>query len=105
MADGVDRPVKKTDQKRIGQGKAGPGRPKGVPNKTTAMLKDAVLEAAARAGGKAGLVGYLETQATMNPNAFMSLLGKAMPLQVQGTGEDGAFVTEIVIRGVSSANR
>lgn len=104
MADGADRPVKKTDQKRIGQGKAGPGRPKGVPNKTTAMLKDAVLEAAAKAGGKAGLVGYLQIQAIDNPTAFMSLLGKAMPLQVQGTGDNGAIVTEIVIRGVA-ANR
>lgn len=104
MADGADRPVKKTAQKRIGEGKPGPGRPKGSPNKTTAMLKDAVLEAAAKAGGKAGLVGYLQRQADENPTAFMSLLGKAMPLQVQGAGENGAFVSEIIIRGVA-ANR
>lgn len=105
MADGEGRAVKKTGGKQeIGKGKPGPGRPKGVPNKTTAMLKDAVLEAAAKAGGKAGLVGYLQTQANTNPTAFMSLLGKAMPLQVQGTGENGAFVNEIIIRGVP-ANR
>lgn len=103
MGDGADRPVKKSD--KIGQGKAGPGRPKGMPNKTTAMLKDAVLEAATKAGGKAGMVGYLQKQATENPTAFLSLLGKTMPLQVQGGGDNGEFVTEIVIRGVSSANR
>jgi len=103
MADGESRAVKKTaDKQAIGKGKAGPGRPKGVPNKTTAMLKDAVLEAAAKAGGKAGLVGYLQRQADDNPTAFLSLLGKAMPLQVQGTGENGAIVNEIVIRGVAA---
>jgi hypothetical protein len=42
---------------------AGKGRVKGVPNKTTALLKDAILLAAEGAGGKAGLVGYLQAQA------------------------------------------
>ena len=60
------------------------GRPKGSPNKTTALLKDAILQAADRAGGKAGLIGYLETQAVENPGPFLSLLGKVMPLQVEG---------------------
>ncbi len=105
MADGADTPVKKTGKNQIGKGKPGPGRPKGMPNKTTAMLKDAVLEAATKAGGKAGMVGYLQTQAIENPTAFLSLLGKTMPLQVQGSGDQGQFVTEIVIRGVSSVNR
>jgi hypothetical protein len=35
---------------KIGQGKPGPGRPKGLPNKTTALLKDAILKAASVAG-------------------------------------------------------
>jgi len=65
-----------------------PGRPKGSVNKTTALLKDAILKAAENAGGKDGLVGYLQTQATANPGPFMSLLGKVLPMQV--TGEDGA---------------
>ncbi len=58
---------------------AGQGRKKGVPNKTTALLKDAILKAADEAGGKAGLVGYLLTQATLNPGPFMALLGKVLP--------------------------
>ena len=33
---------------------AGKGRKAGVPNKTTALLKDAILRAAEGAGGKAG---------------------------------------------------
>jgi hypothetical protein len=67
--------------------KAGPGRPKGSLNKTTALLKDAILMAATQAGGKDELVGYLKRQAIENPGPFMGLLGKVLPMQV--TGEDG----------------
>ena len=58
------------------------GRQKGTLNKTSALLKDAVLEAADSAGGKAGLVGYLALQAKENPVAFMGLLGKLVPSQI-----------------------
>lgn len=78
-----------TENLKIGEGKPGPGRPKGVPNKTTALLKDAILQAARKAGGDddEGLVAYLTIQATANPGPFMALLGKVLPMQV--TGEDG----------------
>lgn len=72
---------------------AGKGRVKGVPNKTTALLKDAILQAATKAGKKGGLVGYLTTQATNNPQSFLPLLGKVLPMQV--TGEDGGPVRTI----------
>lgn len=65
---------------------AGMGRKKGVPNKTTALLKDAILKAATDAGN-GDLAAYLAIQAVENPGPFMSLLGKVLPLQV--TGEDG----------------
>lgn len=71
------------------------GRAKGTPNKTTALLKDALLIAAEKAGGKAGMVGYLTTQASDNPAAFLSLLGKVLPLQIAGTGKDGKIVVQI----------
>lgn len=72
--------------------RAGMGRPKGSQNKTTRLLKDAILKAAENAGNKVGsdgLVSYLEQQAEDNPGPFMSLLGKVLPTQVEGTGKDG----------------
>lgn len=86
--------VKQTGENAIGKGKPGPGRPKGSQNKTTAILKDAILQAAEKAGGEGGMVGYLTLQATQNPQSFLPLLGKVLPMQV--TGEDGgALVVEI----------
>lgn len=60
------------------------GRRAGTPNKTTALLKDAILQAAEQAGDPEGLVGYLRTQAKANPGPFMSLLGKVLPMQITG---------------------
>ena len=79
----MSEPVKKTTGNLKG---AGPGRPKGMQNKTTALLKDAILLAAADAGGVEGLRGYLKVQAKENPGPFMSLLGKVLPMQVTGEG-------------------
>jgi len=71
----------------VGDGTPGPGRPKGVPNKATALLKDAILQAAEKAGGPDGIAGYLKEQAEKNPGPFMALLGKVLPMQI--TGKDG----------------
>ena len=60
----------------------GAGRPKGSPNKSTALLKDSILQAAELAGDKGGMVNYLRKQAHENPVAFMGLMGKVLPLQV-----------------------
>lgn len=73
--------------------KAGPGRPKGSVNKTTALLKDAILRAAEAAGGKDGLVGYLKTQAKDNPGPFMALLGKVLPMQIGGDPDNPVVVS------------
>lgn len=83
----------------------GAGRPKGSLNKTTALLKDAILMAAQKAGGDGedGITNYLLGQAGDNPVAFMSLLGKVLPMQV--TGEDGdAIKIETVVRRVVRAS-
>lgn len=69
------------------------GRKKGVPNKRTALLKDAILEAAEKAGDAEGLVGYLEMQARDNPGPFLTLLGKVLPMTVNATHEGGITIT------------
>ena len=77
---------------KVGLDRSKTGRAKGTPNKTTALLKDAILRAAQAAGGgdAEGMVTYLTKQAKENPGPFMSLLGKVLPMQI--TGEDGGPV-------------
>lgn len=70
---------------------AGMGRPKGAVNKTTALLKDAILKAAALAdpaaieGTDGTLEGYLKWAAKESPGPFIGLLGKVLPLQIAGS--------------------
>ena len=68
-----------------------------MPNKATALLKDAILKAAETAGGGEpdGLVNYLVVQARQNPVAFMTLLGKVLPTQVSDE-KGGNIIVEIV---------
>jgi hypothetical protein len=72
---------------KVGLDRSKTGRAKGTPNKTTALLKDAILQAAEGAGGKEGLIGYLKKQADKNPGPFMSLLGKVLPTQLTGPND------------------
>lgn len=67
------------------------GRKKGTPNKVTGQLKDMILQALDESGG----VAYLKTQALENPTAFLSLVGKVLPLQVTGEG-GGPIVVEVL---------
>jgi hypothetical protein len=73
---------------------SGQGRPKGVPNKLNASLREMILGALSDAGGR----DYLVRQAETNPGAFLALLGRILPLQMAGDGS-GA-VTIQVITGV-----
>lgn len=66
-----------------GQPKLG-GRQKGTPNKLTADLKGMILGALSAKGGQK----YLERQAEENPNAFLTLVGKVLPMTVQGDSEN-----------------
>jgi len=68
---------------KVGLDRSKTGRRKGTPNKTTALLKDAILRAAEAAGG-GDIVQYLTKQALDNPGPFMALLGKVLPMQVVG---------------------
>ena len=59
-----------------GQAKTG-GRRKGTPNKLNADVKAMILAALAAKGGQK----YLEKQADENPTAFLTLVGKIIPLR------------------------
>ncbi len=66
----------------VGEGKPGPGRPKGSVNKITADVRKMIINALKRKGG----VEYLVKQADENPVAFMGLIGKIIPKEITGPG-------------------
>src|SRR5258708_19336468 len=78
---------------------AGKGRPRGARNKMTRALKDMILQALDDAGGQK----YLAEQASKNPVAFMTLLGKVLPLQVSGEGGGPVLVVTGVPRSHQQA--
>ena len=76
-----------------GKPKTGGRRP-GVTNKTTALLKDAIIQAAENVGN-GSLTAYLERQAEEQPAAFLTLLGKVLPLQVTGDRDNPVAITSV----------
>jgi hypothetical protein len=76
--------------------RAGAGRKKGSPNKLTGELKEMILEAANLAGGEGGTVQYLRTQAAANPTAFMSLLGRVLPMTMAGDKDNPLAVRQTI---------
>ena len=67
------------------------GRQKGSPNKLTKQLKDMILEALDESGG----VEYLKQTAIDHPTAFLTLVGKVLPLQVTGS-DGGPLIVQVV---------
>lgn len=80
---------------------AGKGRPKGATNKMTRTIKAAIEQAFEKAGG----AEYLARMANEQPVAFMTLLGKVLPTQMEHSNPDGSMSrpTRIVIEAASSA--
>ena len=95
------------------------GRPPGTPNKVTRILKDALLLAAERAGkpehvldedgnlievkpGPGGLDDFLLHCALYHTKAYMTLLGRVLPLQVNMKTE---AETTVVYESVEQVRR
>lgn len=74
---------------------AGKGRGKGNLNKNTAAIKDMIDQALREAGG----VEYLKRQALENPAAFIGLLGKILPKDINVGGQSGnpIIIKEIML--------
>jgi hypothetical protein len=71
---------------RIGQGKPGPGRKKGVPNKTTQVAKDAIAAAAEALGGADRLAKWAKEDPANERAFWATIYPKLLPLQVSGEG-------------------
>lgn len=93
MADTVPKSAKRPQPKG--------GSRKGIPNKTTAALKDMILNALDGVGG----VEYLQRQANEKPVAFLALVGKVLPMTVQGTGPDGSHLFQKIVVEVVKAEK
>ena len=79
-------------------GKGNPGKPKGAVNKLTKELKEMILEALDNAGG----VDYL-TERAQDPktaSAFITLIGKTLPMTVRGPNEDGSHSVSVNVNFV-----
>jgi hypothetical protein len=74
--------------------KTGGGSRAGVPNRLTSAVKEMILEALNQAGG----VDYFVEQSQRNPAAFLTLVGKVLPLQMTGANEGPVMIVTGVPR-------
>ena len=72
---------------KVGESRAGnrgAGRVKGVPNKNTAALKDAIMNAFETVGGES----YLVRVANADMRTFCTLLGRVLPTEIKADVSD-----------------
>jgi hypothetical protein len=73
--------------------KGNAGKPKGALQKNTKQLKDMILQALDKSGG----VDYLHERAKdpKTAAAFLSLIGKVLPMTIAGDGDNPIAITTI----------
>lgn len=72
------------------------GSRKGIPNKLTSDVKAMILAALDKAGG----ADYLLEQSKSNPTAFLTLVGKVLPMTIAGDPANPLAFTRIEIVAV-----
>lgn len=78
---------------------AGKGRPKGSVNKVTKTIREAIELSFVQIGG----ADYLAKMATAQPVAYMTLLGKIIPQQMELAGKDGGAIQLEQVRNDADA--
>ncbi len=77
-------------------GNAGKGRPRGVPNRLSNELREMILDSLHAVGG----ADYLCRMAEEQPVAYLSLLGKLLPLEARlGAGPGEVVITWVAPSG------
>lgn len=87
---------KKSMKSTRGGARAGAGRPAGSLDKGNSLIREMVVSALDKAGG----VKYLTSIAASHPAAFLSLVGKVMPVQIEGAGPNGEIQATLTIEYV-----
>lgn len=80
MSPSVSQPEKQSKKSGKGGARPGAGRPKGSLDKGNKLIREMIVQALDEAGG----VAYLKATAASHPAAFLALIGKVMPVQVEG---------------------
>jgi hypothetical protein len=93
---------KQSNNSNRGGARQGAGRPKGSLDKGNALIRDMVAQALDELGGAA----YFVEVGRSHPAALMALIGKTMPIQVEGAGggpvQHIARIELVPMRGRSS---
>lgn len=74
------------------------GRVAGTPNKLSGLAKDNIAAVFNRLGGTAGMAEWAQE----NKTQFYQIYSKLMPLQVEGSGSEGEFITKMVVEFVKA---
>jgi hypothetical protein len=86
---------------RIGKGKAGPGRPKGLPNKLTRTVKEAFETAFHAMQEQPGV--KLSEWGVANPTEFYKLAARLIPAEINAKVTSQESAVELLARGTGGA--